>query len=173
MKSLTMKKSTILKSILNTTFLVILSFYFMPCLAYAQSEKEAKMKQLAFMVGDWVGTSTTYEGGEIKEQVPAYQEISYDLDSNIIVIELHSELLQLHTIIYYDEMEGRFSYNPYSKSGVRQLPAELIDGRLIVKASETKRFIFSLSETGFREYGEQLIEGKWEKYFEDNFVRTD
>lgn len=168
-----MKKGTILKSVLNTTFLVSLSFYFMPFLAFAQSKKEIKMKELAFMVGDWVGTSTTYEGGEIKEQVPAYQKISYDLDSNIIVIELHSELLQLHTIIYYDEKEGHFSYNPYSKLGVRKLPAQLIDGRLIVNASETKRFIFSRSETGFREYGEQLIEGKWEKYFEDNFVNTD
>ena len=83
-----MKKGTILKSVLNTTFLVSLSFYFMPFLAFAQSEKEIKMKELAFMVGDWVGTSTTYEGGEIKEQVPAYQKISYDLDSNIIVIAL-------------------------------------------------------------------------------------
>ena len=139
----------------------------------AQSEKELKMKNLSFMVGDWVGTSTTYDKGEIKAQVPAYQKISYDLDSNIIVIELHSELLQLHTIIYYDEKEDNFSYNPYSKSGVRQLPAELIDGTLIVNASETKRFIFSRTATGFREYGEQLIEGKWEKYFEDNFVSSD
>ena len=139
----------------------------------AQSEKEMKMKKLSFMVGDWVGTSTSYEGGEIKEQVPAYQKISYDLDSNIIVIELHSELLQLHTIIYYDENESRFSYNPYSKSGVRQLPAELINGRLVVNASETKRFVFSRTQSGFKEYGEQLIDGKWEKYFEDEFVSTD
>lgn len=167
-----MIKRALFRSVLNATFILGMSFYLLPFGAFAQSEKETKMKKLAFMVGDWVGTSRVYENGELKEEVPAFQKISYDLDSAIIVIELHSELLQLHTIIYYDEASKRYSYNPYSKSGVRSLPADLIEGKLVVEASETKRFVFSITEKGFREYGEVLKEGKWERYFEDNFVDT-
>lgn len=148
--------------------LFTLSFQF----TFAQNGKKLKMHELNFMIGDWVGTSTTYEKGDIKNQVPAYQKISYDLDSTIIVIELHSELLQLHTIIYFDENNNSYSYNPFSKSGVRRLPAELIDGKLIVNASESKRFIFMRTESGFLEYGENLVDGVWQKYFEDNFVNT-
>ncbi|MFZ9029602.1 MAG: hypothetical protein ACO2Z9_11340 [Crocinitomicaceae bacterium] len=168
-----MIKSALSRSVSSATFIVGISFYFLPFGVSGQAEKETKMKDLSFMIGDWVGTSTTYEKGEVKEQVPAFQKISFDLDSNIIVIELHSELLQLHTIIYYDEKEEQYSYNPYSRSGARQLTAELVDGRFVVNASETKRFIFGRTEKGFREYGEKLVDGKWEKYFEDNFVSTD
>lgn len=168
-----MIRSALFLRVLRVTFIVGISFYFLPFGVFGQSDKETKMKDLSFMIGDWVGTSTTYDGGDVKEQVPAFQKISYDLDSNIIVIELHSELLQLHTIIYYDEKEEKYSYNPYSRSGARQLPADLIDGTFVVNASETKRFIFGRTEKGFREYGEKLVDGKWEKYFEDNFVSTD
>lgn len=140
---------------------------------FAQSATKDKMKELSFMVGDWVGTSTTYEQGVVKERVPAFQKISYDLDSSIIVIELHSELLQLHTIVYYDEENERYSYNPYSKFGARSLPADLIEGKLVVEASETKRFVFGRTEKGFREFGEVLDEGRWEIYFEDNFIDTE
>lgn len=147
-------------------------FVFCSRFSLAQTEKELKMQELSFMIGDWVGTSTTYEKGDIKDKVPAYQKISYDLDSTIIVIELHSALLQLHTIVYYDEDKRKYSYNPFSKNGVRQLPAELIDGKLVVNASESKRFIFMRTESGFREYGENLVDGVWQKYFEDNFVNT-
>ena len=167
-----MINNALFRSVLSATFIVGIFFYFLPFGVFGQSEKETKMKDLSFMIGDWVGTSTTYDGGDVKEQVPAFQKISYDLDSNIIVIELHSELLQLHTIIYYDEASRRYSYNPYSKSGFRSLPADLIEGKLVVEASETKRFIFGRTEKGFREYGEKLIDGNWEKYFEDNFVDT-
>lgn len=162
-----------MRDVIASALLFLTFFFLMPKIAVGQTEKELKMKALSFMIGDWVGTSTTYEKGKVKDEVPAFQKISYDLDSTIIVIELHSELLQLHTIIYYDENTEQYSYNPYSKSGVRQLPAELIDGKLVVHASDSKRFIFSSTETGFREYGEKLKNGKWEKYFEDIFVNTD
>ncbi|NER12037.1 hypothetical protein GWK08_01165 [Leptobacterium flavescens] len=128
------------------------------------------MEKLNFMIGNWVGTSTVYDKGEVSKQVPAYQKISYDLNKSIVVIELHSELLQLHTIIYYDEKDKTYYYNPFSERGVRKLPAEYKDGQFIVNSSDTNRFIFGrTSENGFREYGERLVDGKWVKYFEDNF----
>jgi len=86
------------------------------------------------------------------------------------VIELQSDLLQLHTIIYYDEESGQYIYNPYSEKGVRKLPAALKDGKFIVSASDTNRFVFSrTSKDTFQEYGEGYKDGKWTRYFEDNF----
>ena len=138
--------------------------------AMSQNIKQTKMEELSFMIGDWVGNSKVYENGKVIKEVPAYQKISYDLEKSIIVIELKSESLQLHTVIYYNENDKRYSYNPFSKNGARSLPADYKDGQLVVSSGETKRFIFGrTSEGGFREYGEELIDGKWVKYFEDNF----
>ncbi|MEL6720700.1 MAG: hypothetical protein AAFP82_18490 [Bacteroidota bacterium] len=128
------------------------------------------MKQLNFMVGDWVGISTTYENGEIATQVPAFQKIQYAVDGNIITIDLHSETLQLHTVIYYDEEQETYYYNPYYKKGTARYTAEYAEGKLVVTKNETTRFIFNkTSENGFQEYGERLENGEWVKYFEDNF----
>lgn len=135
-----------------------------------QSIKQEKMEALSFMVGDWVGTSKVIKDGKVDKEVPAFQKISYDLNKHIIVIELQSELLQLHTIIYYDEESGQYVYNPYSEKGVRKLPAALKDGKFVVSASESSRFVFSrTSKNTFQEYGERYKEGKWTRYFEDSF----
>ncbi|WP_162555870.1 hypothetical protein [Reichenbachiella versicolor] len=131
------------------------------------------MEQLNFMVGEWIGTSKVYEDGIVSRQGSAYQKISYDLDKSILVIELNTELLQLHTIIYYDEKDSKYYYYPFSKRGVSKYTAEYKNGQLIVWSNETNRFTFSrTSDGGFREYGEQLIDGKWTKYFEDTFKNS-
>lgn len=138
--------------------------------AMGQSTSQEKMQQLSFMVGDWVGISTTYKDGEIDQQVPAFQKIQYAVDKSIITIDLHSESLQLHTVIYYDVEKGTYYYNPFYKKGANRYTAEYVDGRLVVTKNKTTRFIFhKTSEGGFREYGEKLENGKWVKYFEDNF----
>ena len=140
---------------------------------FSQNKKQEKMEQLSFMVGEWVGTSKIYKEGVVSKEGAAYQKINYDLDKNILVIELNSEFLQLHTIIYYDEKEATYYYYPFSKRGVGKYPATYKEGKLIVKSSEKNRFIFgSTKDGGFREYGEKLINGKWEKYFEDSFKNT-
>lgn len=155
------------------TVILLHSFLLFFKAGLAQNEQKAKMKALSFMIGDWVGTSTSYDQGLITDQVPAFQKISYDLDSTILVVELHSQTLQLHTIIYYDETEGQYYYYPFSKEGVRKLPAANRDGKFVVNANPTTRFVFSrTSENGFQEYGEKLVDGQWEKYFEDNFTNT-
>ncbi|MGY3795737.1 hypothetical protein [Aquimarina sp. 433] len=131
------------------------------------------MELLDFMIGEWIGTSTIYENGKVTKQGSAYQHISYDLEKSILVIKLNSEFLQLHTIIYYDEKDNTYYYYPFSKRGVRKYPAAYEDGKLIVRSNETNRFIFCRTkEGGFREYGEKLVDGKWVKYFEDNFKNT-
>ena len=139
----------------------------------SQSIKEEKMENLSFMLGDWVGTSTVYKNGVISKQVPAFQQISYDVAKNIIVVELHSELLQLHTIIYYDEKDEQYYYYPFSKNGVTRSPASFKDGKFIEQRNDTTRFVFSkTAANAFQEYGERLIDGKWVRFFEDNFKNT-
>jgi hypothetical protein len=140
---------------------------------FAQNLKQEKMEQLNFLIGEWVGTSKIYENGVVTRQGSAYEKISYDLDKNILVIELNTEFLQLHTIIYYDEKDQKYYYHRFSKEGAARYPAEFKDGQLIVWRDEKTRFFFgSTPEGGFQEYGEQLINGEWTKIFEDTFKNT-
>ena len=132
------------------------------------------MEQLNFMVGEWVGTSKVYENGIVAKQGSAYEKISYDLDKSILVIELNTEFLQLHTIIYYDEKDQKYYYSRFSKDGAARYPAQYKDGQLIVWRDDNTRFFFiGTPEGGFQEYGEQLINGEWTKIFEDTFKNTE
>lgn len=151
-------------------------FYFLiaiPTIICAQHTREEMMPQLDFLTGNWVGNATTIKNDTIATNHPAFERIQYGLDGNILIIDLHSKPLQLHTIIYYDDKDQCFYYNPFYKSGAGKYPAQLVSGQLVVYASDTKRFIFSVNDSGkFIEYGEQLVDGKWQKYFEDVFVKS-
>lgn len=152
----------------------VLAFLFLSNMVLSQSISQEKMADLAFMTGKWIGTSTSYKDGAITNQVPAYQHIAYDLNNTILVIQLNSETLQLHTIIRYDEKDETYYYFPFSKRGVSQLAAEFVDGKLMVKANEKTRYIFERTgENSFREYGERLTNGQWVKFFEDTFTDTE
>lgn len=156
-----------------------------PCLYYAfaiiltttnsvfgQTPRQENMGKLRFMVGEWVGISTTYNDDTVATQIPAFESISYKLDQNIITIDLYSELLQLHTVIYYNEKDEKYYYNPYYKSGAGRYDATYRNGKLIVQPNENKRFVFHLTPEGnLQEYGEKREDGKWVRYFEDNFKR--
>jgi hypothetical protein len=135
-----------------------------------QSIQQQEMQKLSHFVGDWVGVSKAFENGKVIREIPAYEKISYKVDKHILTIDLYSESLKLHTVIYFDEKSNTYYYNPYYKTGASRYPAKLVDGKLIVTPSKTKRFIFEIIEDGkFREYGENLIDDKWVKYFEDVF----
>jgi len=150
---------------------IILIFLANP--VFAQNIKNDKMEQLSFLVGEWVGTSKIYENGIVARQGSAYEKISYDLDKNILVIELNTEFLQLRTIINYDEKDQKYYYHRFSKKGAARYPAEFKDGKLIVWRDEKTRFFFGRTAEGdFQEYGEQMINGKWTKIFEDTFKNT-
>lgn len=154
--------------------LIILSLFLVSTnYIMAQDIKRQKMEQLSYLVGDWIGTSKVYENGEVTKECAAYEKISYDLDQNILVIELKSEFLQLRTIVTYDEAEGIYHYHRFAKSGYAKYPAEFYDDQLIVSRDEKTRFYFCKMPNGaFREYGEALVDGKWVKTFEDNFINA-
>jgi hypothetical protein len=159
---------------LNTYFIliVILSLK-LPIITVGQTIQKEEMQKLSHFVGDWVGTSTAFKDGEIVRQIPAYEKISFKVDEHILTIDLHSEALKLHTVVHYDEGDKTYYYNPYYQQGTAKYPAQLVDGKLVVSPSETKRFIFEITEEGkFREYGETFENGKWIMYFEDVFSRN-
>jgi hypothetical protein len=140
---------------------------------FAQSLKQEKMNQLSYLVGEWVGTTKIFKDGVVTKEGAAYEKISYDLDKSILVIELNTEFLQLHTIVTYNEKDQKYYYHRFSKDGAAIYPAEYKEGALIVWRDEKTRFFFtSTPEGGFREYGEKLVNGEWIKTFEDTFINT-
>ncbi len=150
----------------------ILLFVLTTCYSLAQDAD--KMKDLAPFVGHWIGNSTGFKEAKITRSEPAFEKITMDLDGNILEIDLYSESLRLHTIIYYDVKEDIYKYNPFYKTGSASYPAKIENGKLVVTPSSEKRFIFEIMPDGrFREYGEQRRNGVWEKYFEDIFIRVD
>jgi len=141
--------------------------------AFAQKLEKEKMEQLSYLVGEWIGTSKIYENGEVVKTGSAYEKISYDLDKSILVIELNTEFLQLHTVINYHEKDQKYYYHRFSKEGAAIYSAEFKDGQLIVWKDEKTRFFFTSTPSGgFQEYGEQLINGEWVRTFEDTFINT-
>ena len=149
--------------------LIIVYIIFSTSFSFAQTE----MQKLNFMVGEWIGTSTSIKADTVYSAEPAYEKINYKLDKNIITIDLASESLKLHTVIYYSKEDDTYYYNPFYKSGSAIYPAKYVDGRLIVSPNDKKRFIFTTDASGnFMEYGEELVDGIWKKYFEDRFVRN-
>ena len=157
---------------------IVRYFYFITLLflstsIFAQDIKKEKMEHLSFLVGEWVGITKIYENGKVTKQGSAYEKISYDLDSSILVIELNTEFLQLRTIVNYDEQDEKYYYHRFSRDGAAIYPAEFKDGQLLVWRDDKTRFFFGRTAEGdFQEYGEKLIDGKWTKYFEDTFVNT-
>ena len=154
-------------------YIYCIALIFTANMVFAQSLKLEKMEQLNYLVGEWVGTTKIYKDGVVTKEGSAYEKISYDLDKRILVIELNTEFLQLHTIITYDEKDQKYYYHRFSKEGAAIYSAEYVDGQLIVWKDEKTRFFFtSTPEGGFQEYGEQLINGNWVKTFEDTFINT-
>ncbi len=141
--------------------------------AIGQNVKKHKMTDLSYMTGEWVGMSKSIKENETTI-VPAYESIKYGLDSNIIIVDLKSETLILHTIISYSEKDSTYYYQPFSKTGTGKYKADFDGKKLVVRPHETVRYNFTLTEDGnFMEYGEKQIKGEWKKYFEDTFKRMD
>lgn len=163
-----MESSLDIRSVVLFTFASIISLS-----AIGQVVKRQKMTDLSYMTGEWVGMSKSIKANETTI-VPAYESIKYGLDSNILIVDLKSETLVLHTIISYSEKDSIYYYQPFSKTGTGKYPASFDGKKLVITPHETVRYIFTLTEDGnFMEYGEKQIEGEWKKYFEDTFKRMD
>ncbi len=132
-----------------------------------QTEKEA-LKELSFLIGDWKGTSTSYSKKGVKK-VSVTENVSYLLDGDLIQLNVKSEWIALHTIISYNVKDKKYYYYPFTKKGNKQgYKGEMVDGKFMVYFDESTRLTFTKTTKGeFHEFGERLVDGNWEKYFED------
>ncbi len=133
----------------------------------AQTEKEA-LGKLSFMIGNWEGNSTAFLEKSNKS-VDVTENVSYKMNGSLVVLDVKSPWIELHTIISYSVKDQCYYYHPFSKKGLRdKYKGNFEDNVFRVYFSKERRLTFTLTkEDYFHEFGENLKDGKWEKYFED------
>jgi len=147
--------------------------FFVSNLARAQeTEKEALMR-LSFMMGNWEGVSTSYNDGSEKT-VNVVERVKYIMGGDLMVLDVKSPSIELHTIISYSVSDKSYYYQPNTKSRGGRYKARFENDQFLVTLSDKVRLTFERTEVGeFHEYGEKLVNGKWEKYFEDVLAPSD
>ncbi|WP_109301187.1 hypothetical protein [Aquimarina sp. AU474] len=131
-----------------------------------QTEKEA-MAKLSFMVGNWKGPSTSFKN-DTQNSVTVLEEVKYIMDGNLLVLNLNSPNLQLHTVINYSIKDSTYYYQPFSKKGAGKYKGKIESNQFIVYFNDQRRLVFEKTKNAeFHEYGEKLVNNRWEKYFED------
>ena len=132
-----------------------------------QTEKEA-MAKLSFLIGDWQGEGKQYQDDGSIKKYQVRERVDYELSGGILVIRVNADILQLHTVVYYDVNEAQYYYSRYTKEGGKKYPGKFEDGKFKVWFSDSRRLTFEQTERGyFHEYGEKLVDGAWVMYFED------
>ncbi|MEL7148810.1 MAG: hypothetical protein AAFO69_20720 [Bacteroidota bacterium] len=136
--------------------------------AVAQPTEREAMAKLSFLAGDWQGQGKLYQDDGTTKSYRVEEKVDYELSGDILVIRVNAEVLQLHTVVYYDVTEGQYYYSRYTKEGGKKYPGKYEEGKFKVRFSDARRLVFERDENGrFHEYGEKLVDGKWVIYFED------
>lgn len=151
--------------------LVIYIFNFLVLISIptnAQNEEKEALTKLSFMIGNWKGTSISYNQTS-KKSVEVTEEVRYIMDGNLLVLNVKSPWIALHTIISYDVTNKNYYYHPFSKKGLRdKYKGTFENGVFRVYFNNKKRLTFTTTPKGeFHEFGEELKDHKWQKYFED------
>lgn len=133
----------------------------------AQVNEKKELAKLSFLMGNWEGTSTSYTEKDTT-QVKVRESVNYIMNGNILVLDVVSANIELHTLITYSTKDSCFYYQPFSKTGGDKYKGKIEDDKFIVYFNPKNRLIFHKTVNGeFHEYGESFKGGKWEKYFED------
>lgn len=134
----------------------------------AQTTEAEALSKLSFVVGDWLGVSSSYKNGEIIKSIPVREKVTYQLEGNLINIVVSSPALKLQTIVRYSVDDGKYYYHPFTKNSTGEYEGYLEGEKFIVKISQTYRLTFERTDTGFREFGTKLVKGEWVKNFQDD-----
>ncbi len=139
----------------------------------AQVDEKKELAKLSFLMGNWEGTSTSYTD-KGTTQVKVRESVNYIMNGNILVLDVVSLNIELHTLITYSIKDTCFYYQPFSKTGGGKYKGKIEDNKFIVHFNRESRLIFEKTANGeFHEYGESFKNGKWEKYFEDILLPAD
>lgn len=149
--------------LITTIVLLLASITF-----YSQETEKQALQKLSFLIGDWKGDSFSYGKDGVKK-VTVEERVNYIMNGNLIQLNVKSPWIQLHTIISYNVKDKKYYYYPFSKKGNKQgYKGEIVDGKFMVYFNDTRRLTFTKTKKGeFHEFGERLVNGNWEKYFED------
>jgi enamine deaminase RidA (YjgF/YER057c/UK114 family) len=154
-----------MKKIKTIVSIALLLLFFNPLLCQEVEKKE--LAKLSFLMGNWSGSSSSYTSKDTT-QVKVRESVNYIMDGNILTLDVVSTEIELHTLITYSVKDSCYYYQPYSKTGGGKYKGKLEDEKFIVHFNPKSRLIFEKTKNGeFHEYGESLVDGKWEKYFED------
>ena len=133
----------------------------------AQMTEKQQLAKLSFLMGDWSGTSTVYTKGDTTQN-KVQERVKYILDGNAITIDVASSTINLHTLITYSLKDECYYYEPFDKTGASKHKGFLYINKFVVSFNPTNRLTFEKTLNGeFHEYGEALVNGRWQKYFED------
>ncbi|WP_299668174.1 hypothetical protein [uncultured Polaribacter sp.] len=140
---------------------------------------KAKIKELNFIVGDWIGKGWMM-GENGKSKFDQTEKIQFKLDSTAILIEgkgksngevIHNAL----AILTYNKKDDNYVFRSFLPSGQNaKFKAELIDNKLYWYPNENVRYIIWQNENEqWLEKGEFKREGKWSQFFEMTLNRND
>ncbi len=161
-----------MKYSLTILLTLLISFTVFSQTSETDSLSKAKVKELAFMVGNWKGNGWMM-GRKGKSEFEQTEKIEFKLDSTAILIEgkgiskgkvVHNAL----AILTYNKAEDNYSFRSYLPSGMNaEFKAEIIENKLYWYPNDNVRYIIWKNEKGqWYEKGEYKRENTWNQFFE-------
>lgn len=88
-------------------FLILLLCMTIPTIG--QTKAQEKMEHLSFMVGKWLGTSTSFKNDTITNQVAAFEQIGFKVEGHVMTIDLNSaSLSKVYSFENKERIESKF-----------------------------------------------------------------
>jgi len=167
-----------MKILINKSLIILSLMY--SSLTISQ-EQPNPIEALEFLTGHWEGPGVSYLEDGKTQDFHDIENVRFDLDANLLLINakglIDGELLyQLHTVIYYDHEAGHYFYTPF-RGKKKPVPSKCQLKKQQFKCmniNNDARLTFQrLPDGGWNEYGEKLIDGQWQKYFETKLYPKD
>jgi hypothetical protein len=156
-------------------WIFILSLLMNSSLSMAEEETlhQDKIKALSFLVGSWAGEGRSYADDGSNSSYFDTEDVWFDVENSLLIIQAkgfrdNKQFYGIHTVIYYDEAQGHYWYNPYTAKGARAFSCDLGNKVFLCHTPDkTFRLTFRRTESGqWNEFGEKLVDGHWQKTFE-------
>ncbi|MBO1255478.1 hypothetical protein J3L16_07245 [Alteromonas sp. 5E99-2] len=139
----------------------------------AETVQQSAMKKLSFLVGSWAGDGQSFDDKGGASSYYDTEDVWFDVQESVLIIQAkgfrnNEQFYGIHTVIYYDEENKHYWYNPYTAKGARPFSCTLSEQVFAcLTESETFRLTFQRTKNGlWNEFGERLVDGTWHKTFE-------
>ncbi|MEY8848561.1 hypothetical protein AB9K26_07085 [Psychroserpens sp. XS_ASV72] len=161
-----------MKNSLTILLILLVSFSGFSQTSETDSISKAKIKELAFMVGNWKGNGWMM-GRNGKSEFEQTEKIEFKLDSTAILIEgkgisngkvVHNAL----AILTYNKTHENYTFRSYLPSGMNaEFRAEIIENKLYWYPNDNVRYIIWKNEQEkWYEKGEYKRGENWIQFFE-------